>query len=163
MDIDGCVASLWGMIRLLIGFVASVALMLSSFGAEVPDPAVEQQLRDVEQAWIKAENNHDAAALRPILDERFISTFDADEPLDKEGFIKYVTKGAPNPSLSQTLSNLTIRVAGDTAIVVGTDTVTRTREGKVLTNVLRYTVTYIRRDGRWRALAEHLVSVPPPK
>jgi hypothetical protein len=32
-----------------------------------------------------------------------------------------------------------------------------------VTNVYRITVTYIRRNGRWLALAEHMVKVPPAK
>jgi len=123
----------------------------------------ERQLVDLEQDWVKAEANHDAAALRRILDDKFVSTFGAGEPLDKEGFIKAVTGGDPDPSLSDTLGDRTIRVDGDAAVVLGTDTVRRTKDGRQVTSVYRYTATYIKRQGRWVALAEHLVKVPQGK
>jgi ketosteroid isomerase-like protein len=51
----------------------------------------------------------------------------------------------------------------DTAVVVGTDTVRGTEKGAPYVVVYRYTVTYVHRQGRWRALAEHLVEVPQTK
>ncbi len=52
-------------------------------------------------------------------------------------------------------------VDGDTAVLVGTDTARGVKNGATYTAVYRYTVTYIRREGQWRALAEHIVKVPP--
>jgi ketosteroid isomerase-like protein len=158
------------MIRRLGGFLASCALAASSLTAADIGPGVpatdthgdvEQVLLELEQEWVAAENHHDAATLRRILDDQFVNTFGTGELLDKEAFIAAVTSGELDPSLSQTLSDRTTVIAGDTAIVVGTDTVRRTREGKTVTTVFRYTVTYIRRQGRWTALAEHMVRVPP--
>jgi ketosteroid isomerase-like protein len=51
-------------------------------------------------------------------------------------------------------------IDGDTAVLVGTDTARGTRDGAAYTAVYRYTVTYIRRQGRWLTLAEHIVKVP---
>ncbi len=48
-------------------------------------------------------------------------------------------------------------------MVVGTDTLHGTKDGAPHTEVARYTATYIYRHGRWLALAEHMVFVPPPK
>jgi hypothetical protein len=129
-----------------------------------PAPSAEQQLLDLEQEWIKAEGLHDAATLRRILDDQFVHTFGAGEPVGKEEFIRDITSGPLDPTLTQTLSAQTIRVAGDTAIVVETDTIRRIKSGQPVANAYRITVTYIRRDGRWTALAEHMVRVPagPP-
>ena len=51
----------------------------------------------------------------------------------------------------------------DTSVVVGADKERGIRNGKAYTEVYRYTVTYIRRDGKWVALAEHLVEAAPAK
>jgi hypothetical protein len=51
----------------------------------------------------------------------------------------------------------------DTAVVVGTDTVRGTEQGATYAVVYRFTVTYVHRQGRWLALAEHLVEVPLAK
>ena len=52
-------------------------------------------------------------------------------------------------------------VAGDTAVVVETDTERKVRDGKPSAAVYRFTVTYIRRGGHWVALAEHGVAANP--
>jgi hypothetical protein len=48
-------------------------------------------------------------------------------------------------------------------VIVETDTVRGTDAGKAYTHVYRITTVYIRRDGGWVALAEHLVQAPPAK
>ena len=123
----------------------------------------EQQVLDVDRAWADAEVRHDAATLRRILDDHFVATFGAGKPYDKEGFIKAVIGGDPDPTESQDLSDRTVRVDSDTAVIVETDTLRGTNEGKAYANVYRITTVYIRRNGHWVALAEHLVRVPPEK
>jgi ketosteroid isomerase-like protein len=54
-------------------------------------------------------------------------------------------------------------IDGDTAVLVGTDTARGTQNGAEYTAVDKYTTTYIRRHGQWRALAEQLVKVPQAK
>jgi hypothetical protein len=123
----------------------------------------KQQVLDLEQEWVIAEHNRDAAALRRILDEKFVVSFGTKKPYDKESFIKSIVSGDVDPTESQTLTDRTVIIDQDTAVVVGTDTEHGTRKGAACTAVARYTVTYIHRNGRWVALAEHLVEVPPAK
>jgi len=123
--------------------------------------ADEQALRKLEHEWVEAEARHDAVALQAILDDRFIATFGAGKPLDKNAFILDETAGAIDPTESQELSDQTIIVAGDTAVIVETDTERKVRDGKQSAAVYRFTVTYIRRAGHWVALAEHGVAAKP--
>jgi ketosteroid isomerase-like protein len=125
--------------------------------------AAKQQVLDLEQEWVAAEHNHDAAALRRILDDKFVASFGAGKPYDKEAFIKEIVSGDVDPAESQALTDRTVIIDHDTAVVVGTDTLRGTRNGAPDTAVYRYTVTYIRRNGQWLALAEHLVEVPRGK
>ena len=120
----------------------------------------KQQVLQLEKLWVTAEQNHDAAALRRILDDKFVATFDAGKLRDKEAFIKAIVSGAVDPTESQTLTDETVIIDRDTAVVVGTDTLRGTDNGAPYTTVFRYTVTYIRRHGHWIALAEHLVEAP---
>jgi ketosteroid isomerase-like protein len=122
-----------------------------------------KQILELEQVWVNAENKHDVATLRSILDDKFVNTFGAGKLHDKEGFIAAVLSGEADPTQSQTLSDQTVVVHGDTAVSVGTDTVTGTEMGKPYSRVFRYTVTYVHRDGRWVALAEHMVGMPAAK
>lgn len=123
----------------------------------------KQQVLDLEKEWVAAEIKHDANTLRRILDDKFVASFGAKKPYDKEGFIKGICGSDVDPTESQTLTDETVIVDGDTAVVVGTDTLRGTKNGTTYTEVARYTVTYIHRQGQWVALAEHLVEVPQTK
>ena len=129
----------------------------------VPPADAKQQVLDLGKEWVAAEVKHDAATLRRILDDKFVASFGVKKPYDKEGFIKAIVSDDVDPTESQTLTDETVVIDDDTAVVVGTDTVRGTDKGAAYTVVYRYTVTYIRRHGQWLALAEHLVEVPQPK
>src|SRR5208282_3212344 len=120
----------------------------------------KQQVLNLGEEWAAAEMKHDANTLRRILDDKFVASFGARKPYDKEDFIKLICSGDVDPTESQTLTDETVIVDEDTAVVVGTDTLRGTKNGTTYTEVARYTVTYIHRQGQWVALAEHLVEVP---
>ena len=142
--------------------VAVIAVLVVT--ATVAVPAAQptdsrEQLLNLEKEWEDAEKNHDVTMLRRILDDRFIVTL-GDKTADKEAFIKLFSAGAVDPTESATLTYEAVIIDGDTAVLVGTETAHGTREGAAYTRVYRYTTTYIRRQGRWQALAEHIVRVP---
>lgn len=129
--------------------------------AAPPTTEAAQQIMDLEKDWAAAENRHDAARLRSILDDKFVFTIGANGKLyDKEAFIAANVRGAPDPTQSQTLTDLTVIVDGDTAVSMGTDTERGTKMGKPYSEVARYSVTYVRRAGRWIAVAEHMDDMP---
>ena len=145
--------------------VAAMAVFLAqSVRAESPGTLTdEQQILALEQEWIKAEPNHDVATLDRILHEQFVSRFGAEQPLNKKAFIADVTEGPVDPTLTHTLSDQRVIINGDTAIVMETDTIRRIKDGQPVESVHRFTVTYIRRQGRWQALAEQSARVPAAK
>lgn len=129
----------------------------------VPPADAKQQVLDLGKEWVAAEIKHDATTLGRILDDKFVASFGAQKPYDKKAFIKLIVTGDVDPTQSQTLTDETVIIDGDTAVVVGTDTLRATKNGEAYTEVARYTVTYIHRHGEWLALAEHLVEVPKAK
>lgn len=152
--------------RQFVSLIVTCCVAASSVAEQPKDssnsvPADEKQhVLDFNKKWAAAETRHDADALRRILDEKFVASFDTEPPYDREAFIKFIA-GA-NMS-SQTLTDATVIIDHDTAVVVGTDTVRGTENGTAYTAVYRYTSTYVHRHGRWVALAEHVVSVPQAK
>ena len=140
--------------HLLLAIAALLSFPAIAWNQTTAD--AKQQILDLEQVWLTAEHNHDAATLRRILDDKFVATFGGKKPLDKEAFIKSQVSGDVDPTESETLTDRNVILDHDTAVVVGVDTESGTRKGKPYTEVARYTATYIRRDGRWVALAEHL-------
>jgi len=123
----------------------------------------KQQVLQLEDEWVVAEKKHDASTLRRILDDKFLASFGPKKPIDKEAFIREIVSGDVDPSVTQTLTDRSVIIDNDTAVIVGTDTQRGMKNGAAYTIVARYTATYIRRHGHWLALAEHLVMVPDPK
>ena len=141
----------------LLGLALVASILALSGTARADDTAdAKQMLRD----WVTAENEHDAAALERILDDNFISTFEAGKPTRKAAFIKSLTKGKADPKQTQSLTDETVVVEGNTAILVGTDTFHRTDHADPDGLALRYTITAVKKDGRWVAIAEHIVKMP---
>lgn len=144
-----------------LGMMLAVSILALSGHAQAADTAnVEQQVAKLLRDWVTAENEHDAAALDRILDDQFISTYAAGKPTRKAAFIKSLTKGQADPRQSQSIEDETILVSGDTAILVGTDIFHRTDHAEPDGLALRYTITCMRKNGRWVALAEHIVKMP---
>ena len=141
---------------------SSMAAEPTSSQAAPPTDA-RQQVLDVDKAWAAAEDNHDEAMLRRILDERFLGTFSSGKTYNKEAFLKAILSADVDPTAPQSLTYEAVLIDGDTAIVIGTDTRHGTRDGAPYTKVAKYTVTYIHRNGQWVALAEQLSVVPQAK
>lgn len=143
----------------LAGSIAAFCAAAHAETSQSPADA-KQQVLALMREWVAAENKHDATALRRILDDNFISTYAARNPVTKEGFIKSLTAGDANPGQSQTLTDETVIVDGDTAVTVGTDTFYKGGSTEPSGPKLRYTITLVRRNGHWMALAEHIVAMP---
>jgi ketosteroid isomerase-like protein len=144
-------------VRALAASTGVLASCLAGPGAKAEDarPTPDQQaLIKAEAEWIAAETRRDAPALRELLDDRFVATMGGGEPVDKATFIRNETQSPPDPTASQEISDRRIIVAGNTAVITETDTLRRTRDGKASVLTWRFTVTYIKRGGRWLALAE---------
>ena len=60
---------------------------------------------------------------------------------------------------SHDLTDRSMIVDADTAVIVDTDTMRGTRNGEPCTAKARVTAVYIKRDGAWRILAEHLAAL----
>ena len=144
-----------------VAAVSAVALQRNS--KTQPPADAKQQVLDLGKEWVAAEIKHDATTLRRILDDKFLASFGGGKPYDKEAFVKLILSDDADPTESQTLTDESVIIDDDTAVVVGTDTQTGTDKGTSYTKVYRYTVTYIWRHGQWLALAEHLVEVPQTK
>jgi hypothetical protein len=132
--------------------VAAIVLAPAAHAAASAADRDKAQVIALEKAWVEAEERRDAAALDNILDDQFTATFLVSRPIGKADFIQAQVK--PGPKETQELSDRSVILDRDTAVVIDTDTLTT--EGKSHTDTARVTAIYIKRGGRWRALAEHM-------
>ena len=114
-----------------------------------PPQGDEARVLQLDEEWVAAEDKHDEAALRRMLDDRFLAT-DEGETLEKDAYIREALRA----STAQTLVHSAIRLHGDTAIVVDTDTV-KTRAGRKETvEKYRCTVVFVKKQDAWRVVAQ---------
>ncbi len=147
----------FNMNKVLPGFGAACAVLCSPFacGAEPGFTEAQQQVLRVDRMWADAEIRRDAIALRRILDDSFIAVYGSGKVVDKETFINNVVGDSSDKILSQDFGDISVRVQGDAAVVVETDTARGTDNGQPYVTALRLTTTYIKRNGHWMALAEN--------
>lgn len=140
--------------KILVVAAAGLAPTTQAPAADSGADRARKDLAVLERAWVDAEINRDPVALERILDDQFVCTFQTSKPLRKSDFIKAETRPG-GPKETQDLSDETVVISGDTAIVVETDTLRGVKDGSPYAITGRFTVTYIKRGGHWRALAEH--------
>ncbi len=133
-------------------------------------PSVEQELMQMEHDWSAAFLNHDVSAVARILaddyvgtDGRGIMTTKAEEMEEA----KAPAPDAPMPEraiLEETISDLKVRVYGNTAVVTGIANEKVSFKGKESLIRYRRTTVYVKRQGRWQCVSFHgSRMIEPPK
>ena len=155
------------MVRYL--FMGTICLFIAGvFGSAMAEEGpsrqarVDREIHDIELKWIQAEIDGDAETLRSILLEDFQASNADSAPVDREAFIARAIKFMASQQVSEELSDRHLVVNGDTAVILENDTLRGTREGEPFLMVMRLTATYVKRDGRWRALTLQSHFLPPP-
>jgi ketosteroid isomerase-like protein len=123
-------------------------MKVNSFSSE------EQRVLAVEDQYVAAEVSRDEATLRRIVDDRFVFNSNSGTTSGKSELIENILSWKMT---GQTISERTVMVDGDTAVTFGTAELRFASDGKEDTkSLLRYTATYIKRQGEWRFLALHM-------
>jgi peptidylprolyl isomerase len=112
---------------------------------------VNQALSGLERRWAEAFKARDRQALDRLLANDFIFTDVDGQVYNKSQYIEGVTKVIKVDSYE--IDDLTTRVYGDTGVVAGRWAGRLTVGGKDASGAFRFTDTFVRRLGRWLAIA----------
>ncbi len=116
-----------------------------------PQQSEEHRVLAAEDAYVAAEVAGDEAALSRLVDDRFAFNSSKGTITGKEEFIQSILTLA---MVGQTIRERSVLVEGDVALVFGTAELRFAVPGKEETvQNLRYTSTYVKRQGQWRMLA----------
>ena len=128
--------------------------------ANAQDATAEEVLR-TEREQRDAYLKRDIAKIERLVADEFILTSGRDIG-DKTTLLGYLKSTAIDPTLTLTAEDTRVKVDGDTAIVIGRRVERRRREdnNREGTAYARYVRTYIKREGRWQLLSEHLEAIP---
>jgi ketosteroid isomerase-like protein len=112
---------------------------------------VEQQLRQLNDEWVKAIVRGDGETLNRIMADDFIFTYPL-EGDDKAQFITDVTSGdlkVEHIAREQT----SVRIFGRTAVLTARDSATWLYHGRELSGQYKIIKVFAERDGRWQLCA----------
>jgi uncharacterized protein (TIGR02246 family) len=143
--------------RRFIAHICFLSLVLSALvpvQAKQPkvdsDAAISQTLQAIEQAWLNAEKNHDAAAFERVVADDWIAITPEGKSQTKA---ERAAEIKASPIASATLGDMKVRVFGDTAVVTGTDDEITMKDGKKSSDHYVWTDVFVKRDGKWLAVA----------
>jgi len=128
--------------------------MMCSVAFTQPKPAGgdEAALKALEEKWDAANLKGDAAALGAILADTFISTSAEGKVRTKPEVLAELKAGTIKYQTSK-VDDMKVFLYGDAAVVNGKWTGKFVLKGKPTDTVERFTDTYIRQNGQWRAVA----------
>lgn len=138
------------------------SILIEGAAAVMPSTSMsaeESAVISAEEDWIRAEINRDERTLRRVIDDQFVANSNDGQTSGKEALIETVLGWNMT---GQTISERSVLVNGDTAVIFGTTEMQFASPGKAATTSrLRYTATYVKRGGQWRAIALHMARRSP--
>jgi ketosteroid isomerase-like protein len=127
-----------------------------------PSENVEQALTQMEREWGDAFVKRDTASLERIMANDWAGISWDGKTYTKAQTIAEVKSGTTTVE-STTMEPLKVRVFGDTAVVTGGDTEKSKYQGKDTSGRYLWTDVFVKRNGRWQAVASHSTRVEPAK
>jgi ketosteroid isomerase-like protein len=137
-----------------LAFLIFAVAVLAQTQAQPTRGSVEQELIKLENEWADAWVRSDVAFNDRIMSDDFTWTSPSGEVWTKAQDIEEIKSGG-SVIASWVLTDVKVRVYGDAAVVTGRSTVKETYKGKELSGQVRWTHTWVKRDGRWQCVAAH--------
>jgi ketosteroid isomerase-like protein len=140
--------------------IAMLCLLSLSVATAQSAAGVENQIKKLEQDWAQATVKSGAAA---------VDQYEADDIIDTDPNGRVTDKAQDKTDLSSgdlkfqsiELSDLKVRVYGDTAVAAGTNTLNGTYKGQDISGKYRYTDTWVKRNGKWQVVATQGTKIQP--
>ena len=150
-------------LRLLLLFILSFAVHARAQEASTDPSKAEQEVRQLERAWLDAYEKFDAEAMDRIVADDFVITYPGGQTQTKAQVMKMIRLPRP-PSAGPMrffTEDVQARVYGDVVILRGRVIQESQKDGQPQRDESRYTDVYVQKNGRWQVVASHLSSLRP--
>jgi ketosteroid isomerase-like protein len=149
------------LVALAITALPTVTMCQAVPGQTDVHEATAQEVLKTEREQREAYLKRDIAKTEQLIADEFILTSGQDIG-DKKTLLGYMKSTPADPTLTLTSEDTRVNINGDTAIVIGRRVERRRREDNNREGVAhaRYVRIYIKREGRWQLLGEHLEAIP---
>jgi uncharacterized protein (TIGR02246 family) len=134
-------------------FVLAFVGVLLGAAAAGQTPSDATAIADLEQRLAKAWVTRDRAAIDAILAPDWSVTDVAGRVMTKPQVLQEILGSTDVRIESMVIDEVKVRLFGDTAVATGRTRATGSDRGKTSSVVLRFTDVFVRREGRWQAVA----------
>ena len=141
-----------------------VLTLMACCGQILAQDGASEAVQKLERAWLDAYEQHDEKAMDAIVADDFTITFPNGSMQTKAQILVSINKprSAGGPAMKFHTEDVMARVYSDTVILTGRVVTEYQRDGKTTSKEqLRYTDTYVKRNGRWQVVASHLSDDSP--
>jgi len=145
-------------VNLIVLALVAIIYLLVAPVAWAQGGNVEQEIKKLEHDWAQAVVKSGAAAVDQYEADDIVSTDPSGRVTDKAQDKKDLSSGDLKVQ-SLELSDLKVRVYGNTAVATGLATLKGTYKGQDMSGNYRYTDTWVRRNGKWQAVASQATKV----
>lgn len=139
-------------------FILLVFLLLPAVSLAQSKSSESDKVVALEKKWTEAYKARDISILASLLAEDFVITVEDGSTYGKAGYISHSADSSVHVDVAA-LSELKVRLHGNTAVVTGAYHETGTSKGTPYEYRDRLTDVWMKIDGRWQVVASHY-SVP---
>jgi ketosteroid isomerase-like protein len=140
----------------------AISLVCLPFAVSVGAQDLHQELAKVENGWAEAIVKRDVASLQKLYAEEYVATDPTGAVLTKAQDIASVQSGE-FALTSYKIEDLKVQSHGTVAVVTGRNTIKATYRGQPIDGAYRFTDVFVKRDGRWQAVATQGTVIAPTK
>jgi ketosteroid isomerase-like protein len=142
----------------LVSFVLLFLWILPAPSPAQSRSSDSERILALEKKWTEAYKARDISILASLLAEDFVITIEDGSTYGKAGYISHSADSSVHVEVAA-LSELKVRMHGNTAVVTGAYHETGSSKGKPYEYRDRLTDVWMKIDGRWQVVASHY-SVP---
>lgn len=135
-----------------------VAVLLVSLAVSAQEKSDAATIRALELKWTESYKQHNIDILSSLLADEFVITVEDGSTYSKAGYISHSADSNTKVQVAE-LSDLKVRIHGDTAIVTGAYHEKGESKGKPYEYHDRLTDCWMKMGGKWQVVASHY-SVP---
>jgi len=139
--------------------LASLVIAAMLLGTSAAHPSPEDDVRALETARGEALLKADTTAIARMTSDDFIEISRLGQIRTKADNLRELGSGALKLT-SVKYDSLSVRIYGDVAVLQGVADNTGTFRGFPFAGKLRYTRIFVKRDGRWQAVAMQHTMIP---
>ena len=139
-------------------FVFAAACLVANAAVAAPTPD-EQALMDLENRISDAYLHGDVKLVESSLDERYTLTNSRAIVSHRDDDFRELRAGDPKYTVFRT-HDMEARVYGDAGVVIGVVSLKGTSGGKAFEADMRFTDTFVRKDGAWKMVAAQVTPIP---